>query len=158
MAVYADSSSECHTLEAHKQRGIIRCAAIPCSSSRLYSVLGIDDVHGARDDRFGFVPWRGATRRHDRPVSLKMILTKKRKEPEELERSPTITKRIEQKQVEERLAIGANVVHETIRREGEEELKRSASALAWSGLAAGLSMGFSLVAEALFVAYLPDQP
>lgn len=60
--------------------------------------------------------------------------------------------------MEERVAIGANVVHETIRREGEDELKRSGSALAWSGLAAGLSKGFSLVAEALYVAYLPDQP
>jgi len=87
-----------------------------------------------------------------------MISTKKRKDPVEAEPSPTITKRIEQKQVEERVAIGANVVHETIRREGEDELKRSASALAWSGLAAGLSMGFSLVAEALFAAHLPDQP
>lgn len=66
-------------------------------------------------------------------------------------------KRSEQKQVEERTAIGANVVYEAIRREGEEELKRSSSALAWSGLAAGLSMGFSLIAEALLAAYLPDQ-
>ncbi len=59
----------------------------------------------------------------------------------------TITTKAEQKQVEERLAIGANVVYETIRREGEEELHRTAAALAWSGLAAGLSMGFSFVAE-----------
>jgi formate/nitrite transporter FocA (FNT family) len=70
--------------------------------------------------------------------------------------SPAATKRIEEKQIEERTAIGAHVVHETIRREGEDELKRSSSALAWSGLAAGLSMGFSLVAEALLAAHLPD--
>lgn len=87
-----------------------------------------------------------------------MPFTKKNKPSEDPALSPTITKRIEQKQVEDRVAIGANVVHETIRREGEEELKRSASALAWSGLAAGLSMGFSLVAEALLYAYLPDRP
>jgi formate/nitrite transporter FocA (FNT family) len=87
-----------------------------------------------------------------------MSAPKKHKEAQFLEPSPTITKRIEQKQVDDRVAIGAHVVHETIRREGEEELKRSSSALAWSGLAAGLSMGFSLVAEALLVAYLPDQP
>ena len=62
----------------------------------------------------------------------------------------------EQKQVEERVAISPNVVHETIRREGDDELQRSSSALAWSGLAAGLSMGFSLVAEGLLAAYLPD--
>ena len=60
--------------------------------------------------------------------------------------------------MEERLAIGANVVYETIRREGEEELRRAVSALAWSGLAAGLSMGFSFIAEGLLVAHLPDSP
>jgi formate/nitrite transporter FocA (FNT family) len=50
------------------------------------------------------------------------------------------------------------VVHETVRYDGEEELHRPVSALAWSGLAAGMSMGFSLVAMALFRAYLPDRP
>lgn len=69
-----------------------------------------------------------------------------------------ITTRAEQKQVEERLAIGANVVYETIRREGEDELHRPATALAWSALAAGLSMGFSFIAEGLLRAHLPDQP
>lgn len=70
----------------------------------------------------------------------------------------TITTRTEKKQVEERLAIGAHVVYETIRREGEEELNRPAAALAWSALAAGLSMGFSFIAEGLLMARLPDQP
>jgi formate/nitrite transporter FocA (FNT family) len=69
-----------------------------------------------------------------------------------------ITTRTEKKQVEERLAIGANVVYETIRREGEEELRRPAQDLAWSGLAAGLSMGFSFIAEGLLAAHLPDRP
>jgi formate/nitrite transporter FocA (FNT family) len=67
-----------------------------------------------------------------------------------------IKEEIEEKQVQERVAIGAHVVHETIRREGEEELNRATSALAWSGLSAGLSMGFSLIAEGLLAAYLPD--
>lgn len=83
--------------------------------------------------------------------------TKETVEPEP-EVLSTVTTPVEEKQVEERVAIGANVVHEAIRREGEDELKRSSSALAWSGLAAGLSMGFSLVAEALLAAYLPDSP
>ena len=67
-----------------------------------------------------------------------------------------ISTRTEQKQVEERLAIGANVVYETIRREGEDELRRPGAALAWSALAAGLSMGFSFIAEGLLTAHLPD--
>ncbi len=70
----------------------------------------------------------------------------------------TITTRVEQKQVEERIAIGAHVVYETIRREGEDELHRPPAALAWSALAAGLSMGFSFIAEALLEAHLPDAP
>ena len=64
----------------------------------------------------------------------------------------------DQKQAEERQAIGANVVYEAIRLEGEDELRRPAAALAWSGLAAGLSMGFSFIAEAILMAHLPDAP
>jgi formate-nitrite transporter family protein len=84
---------------------------------------------------------------------------KKKSEKEELPSNEgTISTRVEQKQVEERLAIGAHVVYETIRREGEEELHRPASALGWSALAAGLSMGFSFIAEGLLMAHLPDHP
>jgi hypothetical protein len=53
------------------------------------------------------------------------------------------------RKVNGRIAVSAPVVHEAIRHEGERELERSVSALAWSGLAAGLSMGFSLVSEGL---------
>lgn len=47
-------------------------------------------------------------------------------------------------------------MYETIRHEGEDELERSSAGLSWSGLAAGLSMGFSFLAEALIHARLPD--
>lgn len=47
------------------------------------------------------------------------------------------------------------VIHEVIRRRGEDELARSNAALAWSGLAAGMTMGFSLICEGLFRAHLP---
>jgi formate-nitrite transporter family protein len=50
------------------------------------------------------------------------------------------------------------VVHEAIRRQGDEELKRPVSALAWSGLAAGMSMGFSFFVEALLRKHIPDTP
>ena len=62
----------------------------------------------------------------------------------------------EEKQVEKRSSPRAAVVYETILGEGEFELSRTVSALAWSALAAGLSMGFSLVAEGLLRAHLPD--
>ena len=70
---------------------------------------------------------------------------------------PALTERQEQ-EAEDRTSVTALIVHEAIRKDGDEELQRSASALAWSGLAAGLSMGFSFLAEALFQAYLPDAP
>ena len=62
----------------------------------------------------------------------------------------------ELKDARRRSAPKAAVVYEAIRREGEEELARNAAALVWSGLAAGLSMGFSFLMEALLSHYLPD--
>ena len=71
------------------------------------------------------------------------------------ERKPELTEN-EEKQVKERGTPRAAVVYETIREEGEFEMGRKVSSLAWSGLAAGLSMGFSLVAEGLLRHHLPD--
>src|SRR3954453_4509239 len=50
----------------------------------------------------------------------------------------------------------ALVIHEVIRAEGEAELARSWPALLWSGLAAGLSMGFSFAVQGLLQRALPD--
>ncbi len=71
--------------------------------------------------------------------------------------APELTEK-QQQEAEDRTSVSAVVVHEAIRYDGEEELNRPVSALAWSGLAAGLSMGFSLVAQALLRAHLPDEP
>ena len=57
-----------------------------------------------------------------------------------------------------RVGLRAAVVFETVRREGEQELERPVAALAFSGLAAGLSMGFSLIAIGVIRAALPDAP
>jgi formate/nitrite transporter FocA (FNT family) len=54
--------------------------------------------------------------------------------------------------------LRAAVVYEIIRVEGEGELARSFGALWWSALAAGLSIGFSALAMAMFRAYLPNVP
>lgn len=85
-----------------------------------------------------------------------MNLAQQKRRPDPLPTGVISTKQ-EEKLVQERVAIGAPVVYETIRREGEEELRRPAAALAWSGLAAGLSMGISFVTEALLAAHLPHQ-
>ena len=48
------------------------------------------------------------------------------------------------------------VIHEIVREQGEEELERSFSGLAWSAFAAGASIGFSFVVQATLQAALPD--
>jgi formate/nitrite transporter FocA (FNT family) len=64
----------------------------------------------------------------------------------------------ERRDVKDKQPPRVQVLHETIRREGDAELARSAAALAWSALAAGLSMGFSALIPALLRAALPEAP
>jgi formate-nitrite transporter family protein len=47
------------------------------------------------------------------------------------------------------------VVYRAIRQDGDHALGESSASLAWSGLAAGVSMGFSLAGEGLLKAHLP---
>jgi len=63
-----------------------------------------------------------------------------------------------EQQVREAESLDAKTTYEVIRREGKKELDRSSDALFWSGLAAGLSMGFSFLAEGLLRSHLPDAP
>jgi formate/nitrite transporter FocA (FNT family) len=55
-------------------------------------------------------------------------------------------------------AANAKDLHRTIREEGEDELRRPARSLFWSGLAAGIAIAVSLVTEAALHAALPDTP
>jgi formate-nitrite transporter family protein len=64
----------------------------------------------------------------------------------------------QKKEVESQSRPNAALIHETIRAEGESELERKASALLLSGLAAGLSMGFSLIVQGAFHAHLSPGP
>lgn len=62
----------------------------------------------------------------------------------------------EKRDARRREAPSAAVVYEAIRNEAESELSRPLLGLGWSALAAGLSMGFSLIAQALLYSYTPD--
>ncbi|MDF2232123.1 formate/nitrite transporter family protein [Albimonas sp. CAU 1670] len=62
----------------------------------------------------------------------------------------------EQEQVEEHSAVPTGVVYEAIRRAGLHELERSASGLWWSGVAAGIALSVSVLAEGVLHARLPD--
>ncbi|MFV0265189.1 MAG: formate/nitrite transporter family protein [Kluyvera sp.] len=59
---------------------------------------------------------------------------------------------------EERLPSRAMAIHEHIRQEGEKEMERDAMALLWSAIAAGLSMGASLLAKGIFHVELAGIP
>lgn len=59
---------------------------------------------------------------------------------------------------EERLPSRAAAVHEIIRQEGTKELERDVWALLWSAVAAGLSMGASLMAKGIFHVKLDGVP
>lgn len=62
----------------------------------------------------------------------------------------------ERDDVEGRLRPRVPMLYEIVRKEGETELKRPVSGLWWSGIAAGLCIGFSMVAEGLLRAHIPD--
>ena len=64
----------------------------------------------------------------------------------------------EVREVEEMATPRTPVIYEVIRRLGEEEMERPVVSLWWSGVAAGLSISFSLLAQALIETYLPDSP
>jgi formate/nitrite transporter FocA (FNT family) len=70
--------------------------------------------------------------------------------------SPLSNREIEE--ADDRSSTSAKVVHEAIRLEGTEELERPSSSIAWSGLAAGLTMGCSMIGQAVLRSSLPDAP
>lgn len=61
----------------------------------------------------------------------------------------------EQDAVERGIRLRAPVVYAIVRQEGTEELARPAGSLVWSGIAAGIAMGFSLISEGILHSHLP---
>ncbi|WP_312454072.1 formate/nitrite transporter family protein [Pseudescherichia sp.] len=59
---------------------------------------------------------------------------------------------------EEQLPSRAMAIHEHIRQDGEKEMERDAMALLWSAIAAGLSMGASLLVKGIFHVKLEGIP
>jgi formate-nitrite transporter family protein len=60
--------------------------------------------------------------------------------------------------VEERSSPRTPVIYEIVRRLGDEEMERPITSLWWSGVAAGLSISFSLLAQGILQAHLPAAP
>lgn len=70
--------------------------------------------------------------------------------------SPLSNREVEE--ADERSSTTAKVVHEAIRLEGTEELERPSSSIGWSGFAAGLTMGCSMLGQGILQSRLPDTP
>ena len=74
-------------------------------------------------------------------------------------RSPgRATSQHELEDIEERSSPRTPVIYEIVCRLGDDEMVRPATSLWWSGLAAGLSISFSLLAQAILQTHLPDAP
>ena len=60
--------------------------------------------------------------------------------------------------IENRSRLRAPIIYEIVREEGDEEMDRPVASLWWSGVAAGLSISFSPLAQASLFTLLPDRP
>jgi formate/nitrite transporter FocA (FNT family) len=56
--------------------------------------------------------------------------------------------------IEDMSAPRTPVIYEVVRRFGEDEMARPATSLWWAGVAAGLSMSFSLLAQTILEQHL----
>ena len=70
----------------------------------------------------------------------------------------TSLKAAERKEAEKRSGPESLVLYQAVVLKGEHELGRPATSLFWSGLAAGMAVSNSLVAEGALHQYLPDAP
>jgi len=64
----------------------------------------------------------------------------------------------QEREAKEHATPHGEVIYRAVRQDGDDTLQRSTAELAWSGVAAGLSMGLSLVAEGMLRMHLPDAP
>jgi formate/nitrite transporter FocA (FNT family) len=72
--------------------------------------------------------------------------------------SPEKRDKREARQSEARTEPRTPVIYEIVRKRGDEEMARPSTSLWWSGIAAGLSMSFSLLTQAILLTHLPDAP
>ncbi len=61
----------------------------------------------------------------------------------------------ERDEIEERSAPRATIVHEVVRKQGQEELARPAGSLFWSSVAAGIAITASVIAQGALYHKLP---
>lgn len=64
----------------------------------------------------------------------------------------------EVRHIETHARLRPRVIYEVVSLEGREEMDRPTTSLWWSGLAAGLSISFSLLVQAILYLHLPNAP
>ncbi len=64
----------------------------------------------------------------------------------------------EKDEAADRTRLSVPAIYEIVSQEGRTEMARPVTSLFWSGLAAGLSLSFSLLAQAILYRHLPDAP
>jgi formate/nitrite transporter FocA (FNT family) len=62
----------------------------------------------------------------------------------------------EREAVSDRSTASARVIHEVVRRRGDQELERPTGSLVWSGLAGGVAISTSILGQALLESRLPE--
>lgn len=72
--------------------------------------------------------------------------------------APGGVSRREVEDIETHSRLRTPVVYQIVRREGDLEMVRPATSLWWSGVSAGVSISFSLLAQSILYVHLPDAP
>ena len=90
-----------------------------------------------------------------KPGNLRQTDEMREEQPRSRRGNRQITEK-EADDVEEMSSPRTPVIYEVVRRLGDEEMDRPITSLWWSGVAAGLSISFSLLAEAVLQSYLPE--
>lgn len=68
-----------------------------------------------------------------------------------------VSERHEERSVKQASRLSARLIYAVIRHDGDEELNRPLTSLVWSGLAAGILISLSVIAQASLHARLPDE-
>ncbi|WP_299823211.1 formate/nitrite transporter family protein [uncultured Jannaschia sp.] len=93
---------------------------------------------------------------HSRAGSEKEAGEKRKHRPKTVIDEASSLTEAEEEKVVDRLSLRAPAVYAVIKEEGEAEIARPTGALFWSGLVAGIAMGFSVLTLALMQMHLPD--
>ena len=91
-------------------------------------------------------------------MSSRTSLAVRRSHQRKPSRSVGRARGISKDEIEELATPRTPVIYEVVRRLGDEEMERPLTSLWWSGVAAGLSINFSLLTQAILQTHLPDAP